>query len=504
MSTPSKEEALNSKNPKDRKEAIENLRWDEIPALTPKLLDMLSTENDKDVLLAIPFALSANPDPSVLNTITGFFSHSSPLVRLAAVQSISPEAAPQVFKELLPLLKDKDGDVRQYAIWKMSNFEKTPDPALLKSVLDDSSFPGDAAILVQYLSPKDAMNYSDRIRSVLNDPSSKALGTIVTIVGNLRLSEFSKDLVRYLTDDSCDSDAIQAMEKLDAREFLNEVRDAAKIKKSPLAVELVEKWSKLKKNEKTKKKPTDPLSSLKKEGFKDLSLKLKTLAKPSLSLNLSVQNDDTIPLGASKLGGKPDISPTVPWPSNSAGPLKFLAQINLIEVTALQKGTFPPSGLLSFFYDPKNYLDGGRDVLKVIFTKGKASKLERRTPPAEAVVNRLSCAVALEKSVSFPSPQSDAYQKQISITAEEQEAYKSLLREMGQTETDEDHRILGYPNIINAGDLGGPDLSMLLQLSSSNMAQLPWASGGRVYILIENEDLNKENFDKAELHFRSA
>jgi uncharacterized protein YwqG len=504
MSISPKEEALNNKDPKHRAEALKNLMWNEIPQLTPKLLSMLSTETNKDVLMAIAYAFSGNPDLAVLEQIAGFFSHPSPIVRLAAVKSIADTSAPAIFKDLLPLLKDENTEVRQAVVWKISYFEKKPDLLLIKSVLDDSSFPVEALALLQYVSSKEALKYSHRIKAVLADSNSPALGSVIQIIGNLRLSEFAKDIVRYLSDKEIDSDVIQALEKLDAKEFLPDIEKLANTTDSGLAKDLAKKWGRENKPKKAVQKSSNPFDGLKKAGFKDLADKIKKLAKPSLSLTLTAEDDDKIPVGASKLGGLPDLLPTDAWPSGSSGPMAFLAQINLSDIRSLQKGILAPNGTISFFCDMDNYLDGGREVLKVIFTTKKADKLQRRPFPDGLSHQLPSCLVKLEKVSSYPSPQSDIVQEQLTSNSEEEEAYRNFLADVNQSETDEDHRMFGYPIIINAGDVGGTGITMLLQLSSSNLAQLNWASGGRIYILIETGALNMNRFEEAELHFRST
>src|SRR5215472_9529932 len=75
------------------------------------------------------------------------------------------------------------------------------------------------------------------------------------------------------------------------------------------------------------------------------------LAQPSLLLTATPIDDQAIPLGASRLGGLPDL-PEPAWPQLNSAPMSFLGQIRLADTHGLDGGaTLPATGLLSFFYD---------------------------------------------------------------------------------------------------------------------------------------------------------
>lgn len=66
---------------------------------------------------------------------------------------------------------------------------------------------------------------------------------------------------------------------------------------------------------------------------------------------------DRAPIGATKLGGRPDLPPEAMWPAHESRPLLFMAQVRLADVARLDgSGLLPETGLLSFFflhlYDP--------------------------------------------------------------------------------------------------------------------------------------------------------
>src|SRR5262249_40444343 len=61
-------------------------------------------------------------------------------------------------------------------------------------------------------------------------------------------------------------------------------------------------------------------------------------------------------LGATKIGGQPDLPLDMPWPEWRGAPLNFLAQIRLADIAAYDPdGELPHEGLLSFFFDYTNW-----------------------------------------------------------------------------------------------------------------------------------------------------
>jgi hypothetical protein len=54
-------------------------------------------------------------------------------------------------------------------------------------------------------------------------------------------------------------------------------------------------------------------------------------------------------LGASRMGGTPDLPPSIRWPTNEAGYLGFLMQISLDDLPSLPGSPLPPSGQLYVF-----------------------------------------------------------------------------------------------------------------------------------------------------------
>jgi uncharacterized protein YwqG len=91
--------------------------------------------------------------------------------------------------------------------------------------------------------------------------------------------------------------------------------------------------------------------ALRAAGLERLAEVAKRLTLPAIRIEPTMVDEDTIPLGASKLGGRPDLPPDMAWPERDGKPLGFLAQFNLAEVAPYDvEKALPPSGMLYFFY----------------------------------------------------------------------------------------------------------------------------------------------------------
>jgi len=91
--------------------------------------------------------------------------------------------------------------------------------------------------------------------------------------------------------------------------------------------------------------------------------------------------DAALPVGASKLGGCPDLPAGTPWPSRNERPMAFVAQIDLADIAPLADGELPPGGLLSFFSLFIDWGFGGSEAGRVIHTPAPAT-LTRIAVPA--------------------------------------------------------------------------------------------------------------------------
>jgi hypothetical protein len=78
--------------------------------------------------------------------------------------------------------------------------------------------------------------------------------------------------------------------------------------------------------------------------------RLRSYIKPGMYASLESSQEE-YPLGKSRFGGLPDLPAGMDWPVCEAGPIPFLAQVNLAELPSTAgRELLPEHGMLSFFY----------------------------------------------------------------------------------------------------------------------------------------------------------
>ena len=244
----------------------------------------------------------------------------------------------------------------------------------------------------------------------------------------------------------------------------------------------------------------------------------------------TASNVGVMELGASRIGGAPDLPEGENWPERGGRPLAFLAQFRMRDVAPHDPGGVLPShGMLYFFYDAEEQPWGevnDRSGWKVFLRDHEALPMERKALPSNLPdEGRFAlCAVRFSAETTMPSYESQLVQE-IGLTDDEQEAYTELLGELGADETGR-HRLLGHPDDIQ-GEMetqceqesqsphysifpeGGREVRLrelaervkrwrlLLQLDSDEGAGMMWADTGRLYFWIPEDSLRARNFDDA-------
>lgn len=217
--------------------------------------------------------------------------------------------------------------------------------------------------------------------------------------------------------------------------------------------------------------------------------------QPSADLNA-----DAVALGATRLGGSPDLAAGACWPIFDGRPMAFVAQVNLAEVARLDpSGALPPSGLASFFCAPADlHREGGSHV---IFT-GAEETLTEVEPPAGLGAHERHRPVELyaQRELSAVPWESEAVER-LGLSREQQFAYRDV------TQADDEvpaHRMLGHPDIIqNDPRDADPDLCLLLQVDSDEAAGMEWGDAGRLYYWIRPDDLQARRLEQSWLEHQS-
>jgi uncharacterized protein YwqG len=252
------------------------------------------------------------------------------------------------------------------------------------------------------------------------------------------------------------------------------------------------------------------------------------------------QEENGIPIGTSKIGGRPDLPSSLKWPKETKEavkkkflifeiaaktqtevPLSFIAQINLADVSRLDSGgLLPETGMLYFFYsadqavwgfDPKD-----RSGFEVLYFDGN-SPLKRTEFPEELPHHaRYRAASAVpSQALSFPDPDHLPFLKD-----DEVDRFFEMSEEIPV------NKMFGYADVIQgemelecelvtngiyAGDSSGyrdprvpalkqraKDWILLLQVDSNEKeCQMMWGDLGRIYYWIRKDDLLNRRFDRS-------
>ncbi len=191
--------------------------------------------------------------------------------------------------------------------------------------------------------------------------------------------------------------------------------------------------------------------------------RIAPLLRDAISLTLSAW-DGTPPLGASRVGGAPDLDAGARWPEASR-PLEFVAQLRCEELVAFG-AEVPKAGLLLFFADlsptSSSYLEEG-----CVVHVPKLTTLARRPWP-DGVGVVAESAIAWSPTLSLP-PADGPFLAAAKLSAAERRIYNDavLVPSIDPTR----HQALGYPTLTEV-EGAKRDEVCLLQLASSKARKL--------------------------------
>jgi uncharacterized protein YwqG len=268
-------------------------------------------------------------------------------------------------------------------------------------------------------------------------------------------------------------------------------------------------------------------------GLTRLLKDLDYVTKLSIRLFTTPVGENDISIGASRIGGVPDVPPDFTWPDLKGALQSFVAQIYLDEVHPYDKGgVLPASGMLWFFYDAKQETYGAdpadRGGWHVMFSDDYPGLQRIAAPtnlPAESQFKACSVSFASEVTLS-QSPQLDI--PDFDWTDDEVQKYETLLSTFP---TPEDHgavhhQLLGNPQTIQddmrlecqlashgmtdmndprAQELsqGANEWQLLLQIDTDETIGMRWGDAGMLYYWLKASDLQRHVFDESWLVLQS-
>ncbi len=241
-------------------------------------------------------------------------------------------------------------------------------------------------------------------------------------------------------------------------------------------------------------------------GFPELKDRVLRLARPALRMKKSKASDRTIPVGASKIGGLPDLPPDYPWPpggdchaiynDDTGGTERlagFLAQVNFAEIADTQAAKdLPKTGVLSFFCFQDIENDNPDAIgAKAIFFPDPAV-LVRTEPPDELTEGnevipsqRLTFAETLDLPEGYDGPWSEE------LKPDEDADYSEVLDHFRELNFE---NVLGYARATSGGDPTPNKQSRHLILLNN-------AVECRLHIQISQDDLAARNLENITLNW---
>ncbi len=251
----------------------------------------------------------------------------------------------------------------------------------------------------------------------------------------------------------------------------------------------------------------------------ELKSEILQVSRTAILLRTSKCAEKNIPLGASKIGGNPDLPASAVWPTHTSGrPLAFLAQINLQDLRMLGRpfDRFPTAGLLSLYSvwgwmlpddaDPQ-IPDGpeSSDWTQCIHT-GTEGPLERRKQP-KGTHRSKPAPVTPILIRSFPSDLSEPSIKMQTWTAKQKKRYLEFycaftdlqIRALAPNQLGSWHQLGGYgrfqqtpPELIRSGEY-----ELFLQLGSDDWASdMMWGDAGELSFLLKSDSFQKGQFNE--------
>lgn len=264
---------------------------------------------------------------------------------------------------------------------------------------------------------------------------------------------------------------------------------------------------------------------------------LAQLLQPSIRIRTRRVDLRNLPLGASRMGGVPDVPASFTWPQCDGKPLAFLAQIELKDLRGLlDEARLPETGWLLFFYDGSMQAWGfdpaDRGNWRVLYSRADASALHRAehpTLPNEFVSH--PCTLSFEAEETVPDMSVLCEDGVYERDSPKCDAFTDWCYAVCDSGNNACHRMFGHADIVQwdmrlecqlvtngiyCGTARGyedprakllapgrVDWELLLQIDTDEDGPgWMWGDCGRVYYCIRQQDLAQSNFDNVWLIFQ--
>jgi uncharacterized protein YwqG len=224
-------------------------------------------------------------------------------------------------------------------------------------------------------------------------------------------------------------------------------------------------------------------------------------ARPAIAFKSAKAAEKSLAVGASKLGGRPDMPEKQKWPKYQDSPLSFLGQFNLAELRPSPVARdLPDAGVISIFADTQDE-DGD-------FSKGTWRLLY--FPDPSALVRRdagedldsgdefPSCRVEYAETLTLPEIDSRAAENlDLEDSHLADEVYCDLLSDLAPG----DH-LLGHAIAIQEEVVRRKGERHLLSLYGNDATGWQWGDAGALYFVINEDHLKVGKFDRVKMEMQ--
>lgn len=206
--------------------------------------------------------------------------------------------------------------------------------------------------------------------------------------------------------------------------------------------------------------------------------------------------NDGLPIGRTKLGGRPDLPKGTRWPRADGRPMTFLAQVALADVAPHDAtASLRTGGHLVAFCDLE---DPQMATARVLYVS--AGELVRPAPPLGAPPE-LDGAVTLDPEPELtPCPADVEPVGRLGLSAQQRLVYRNAIEELGGEPR---HRMLGHPDVIQNDPRASDDELLLLQLDLGDPTVFKHGEG-RVYWFVAASDLAQGKLDRTRVVFQQT
>jgi uncharacterized protein YwqG len=259
-------------------------------------------------------------------------------------------------------------------------------------------------------------------------------------------------------------------------------------------------------------------------GLSDRENDILSFVKPAIRLHTARADESTLPIGASKIGGLPDLPPDIAWPEWYGHALDFIAQINFADVID-DTGQLPAKGLLYLFYNlfPDWVSTFTDEAYKVVYSDARLDGLQRTIAPTQEISTYPTCKVTFHKITTLPEYESYEVGKILgmsyySMKQDDSDKYWNLLKSLPRAdERLPKQQLLGYPDLqqgdvfleaeMIGGHLKSAEVSyeiqgdmirnwmLLLQIDTDDQTKMMWGDVGMLYCCLRKDALQAQRFD---------